>query len=283
MEAPPQSLNMKHVQRRFDRAANTFDRADYVHRHAFEGLCERLEPLRISPNWILDLGAATGAGSRALGKRYRKARIVSGDLSMPMLRRARAARGLLSKAREVRMDARRLPLRDGSMDLVIANMLLPWIDDLPCCLQEVGRVLQKGGVFAFATLGPGSFAPLRRNDSSETCLHAFADMHDVGDALVRAGLADPVVDVDRLTITWPDAAAIRRDHVASGGGNARRDRAATLTGRARHADVLDLFRRDDDFAAELEIIYGHAWGTGPRSEGGEFHIDATAIGRRPDR
>ena len=88
MEAPPQSLNMKHVQRRFDRAANTFDRADYVHRHAFEGLCERLEPLRISPNWILDLGAATGAGSRALGKRYRKARIVSGDLSMPMLRHA---------------------------------------------------------------------------------------------------------------------------------------------------------------------------------------------------
>lgn len=283
MERPPQELNAQHVQRRFDRAASTFGRADYVHRHAFEGLLERLDPLRISPDWILDLGAASGAGSRLLGKRYRKARIVSGDLSMAMLRQARDARGFLSKAREARMDARQLPLLDGSIDLVVANMLLPWIDDLPGCLREVGRVLRKGGVFTFATLGPGSFEPLRRVDGSETRLNAFADMHDVGDALVQAGLADPVLDVDRLTITWPDIAAIRRDHVASGGGNTRRDRAATLTGRSRLADVLDALRRDDGFAADIELVYGHAWSTGPRAEAGEFHIDAGAIGRRPGR
>jgi malonyl-CoA O-methyltransferase len=283
MERPPQQLNAQHVLRRFDRAASTFDQADYVHRHAFSGLSERLEPLRISPAWILDLGAATGAGSRALGKRYRKARIVSGDLSMEMLRRARNARGFLSKAREVRMDARQLPLQDGSIDLVVANMLLPWIDDLPGCLREVGRVLCKGGVFTFATLGSGSFEPLRQVEDGETRLNRFADMHDVGDALVQAGLADPVLDVDRLTITWPDIAAIRRDHVASGAGNTRRDRAATLTGRSRLKDALDTLRRDGGFAAEIELVYGHAWGTGPRPDAGEFRVDANAIGRRPGR
>ena len=283
MERPPQALNPRHVQRRFDRAAGTFERADYVHRHAFGGLLERLDPLRISPDWILDLGAATGTGSRALGKRYRKARIVSGDLSTAMLRRARDARGFLSKAREVRMDARQLPLLDGSIDLVVANLLLPWIDDLAGCLREVGRVLRKGGVFTFATLGPGSFEPLRQVNSGETRLNAFADMHDVGDALVKAGLADPVLDVDRLTITWPDIAAIRRDHVAAGAGNTRRDRAMTLTGRSRLAEVLDALRRDGGYAADIELVYGHAWGTGPRPEAGEFRIDANAIGHRPGR
>ena len=98
---------------------------------------ERLEPLRISPATILDLGAATGSGSRALGKRFRQARIISGDISMPMLQRARAARRMFSKAREVQLEASRLPLRDDSVDLVVANMLLPWVDDLPGCLQEV--------------------------------------------------------------------------------------------------------------------------------------------------
>jgi malonyl-CoA O-methyltransferase len=244
---------------------------------------ERLEPLRISPATILDLGAATGSGSRALGKRFRQARIISGDISMPMLQRARAARRMFSKAREVQLEASRLPLRDDSVDLVVANMLLPWVDDLPGCLQEVSRVLRKGGVFAFATLGPGSFAPILNVEGDESRMHAFADMHDVGDALVRAGLAEPILDVDRLTVTWPDLAAIRRDHVASGGGNASRGRVATLTGRTRLDGMLELFRREGGFAAELELVYGHAWGTGPRTRDGETRIAPEAIGRRPLR
>ena len=273
MQAQVQQLDWRHVRRRFDRA-------DYVYRHTFDGLMERLEPLRISPAMILDLGAATGKGSRMLGKRFRRARIVSGDISIAMLRRARAERHLFSKVREVQMDAARLPLRDESVDLVVANMLLPWVENLPGCLQEVGRVLRQGGVFAFATLGPGSFAPIRKIGGGENRMHAFADMHDVGDALVRAGLADPVLDLDRLTVTWPDVAAIRRDHVASGAGNSARGRVATLTGRARLAEMLDLFRSGEGFAAELELVYGHAWGVGPRAPVGEFRIDANAIGPR---
>jgi malonyl-CoA O-methyltransferase len=278
-----QDLVQQHVRRRFDRAAGSFDSADYVFRHAFDGLMDRLEPVRIEPAVILDLGASTGSGSRALGKRFRRARIISGDISAAMLRRARASRRLFSRPREVQMDARRLPLRDDSVDLVVANMLLPWIDDLPACLGEVNRVLVTGGVFAFSTLGPGSLAPIRDTAGPHVRLHAFADMHDVGDALVRAGLADPVIDVDRLTITWPDAAAVRRDHVASGGGNSARGRIATLTGRDRLAALLDPFRRDGGLAAELELVYGHAWGTAPRTRDGEVRIQADGIGRRSRR
>jgi malonyl-CoA O-methyltransferase len=283
MENPPRHLNRRHVERRFDRAAATFDRGDYVHRYAFDGLLERLEPLRVDPEWILDLGAATGTGSRALAKRFRRARVISGDLSMRMLQQARASRRLFSKGREVRMDAARLPLRDGSADLVVANMLLPWIDDLAGSLGEVNRVLDRGGVFAFATLGPGTFEPLRQVATGETRLHTFADMHDVGDAMVRAGLSDPVLDVDRLSVTWTDLDSIRRDHVASGAGNAALDRTATLTGRARLADTLERFRQGDGFAAELELVFGHAWGSGTRPGAGEFHVDANAIGRRSGR
>ena len=230
MERPPRQLDKRHIVRRFDRAAEVFDQGDYVHRHAFDGLLERLDPLRVDPDWILDLGAATGTGSRALAKRFRRARIISGDLSTSMLLRARRSRRLFSKAREARMDAARLPLRDASVGLVVANMLLPWIDDLAGSLGEVNRVLERGGLFAFATLGPGTLEPLRQTTAEETQVHPFADMHEVGDAMVKAGLSDPVLDVDRLTVTWNDIEAIRRDHVASGGGNVAVDRASTLNG-----------------------------------------------------
>ena len=144
-------------------------------------------------------------------------------------------------------------------------MLLPWIGDLPACFSEVARVLKPGGVFAFATLGPDSLGEFRELLESPDAVVDFPDMHDVGDAAVRAGLADPVLDIDRLTVTYTDGGKLVGD--LSAAGASRQLEEATLAGRA------------GGWSLQFELVYGHAWGTGPRQDPGEFRIDPSAIGQ----
>jgi malonyl-CoA O-methyltransferase len=279
-------LRHRDVIRRFDRTAPGFDAADFVHRRCFDGLIERLAPLVIAPAMILDLGCATGSGSRQLARHYRKSRIISLDASAAMLKICRRKRSRFSRLREVQADAVRLPLLTGSIDLVFANLLLPWIDELPACMAEVARVLKNGGVFAFSTLGSGSLAELRDAWSDgDSYLHVndFADMHDVGDALLQSGLAEPVLDVDRLTVTFSDIDAMLRDLTACGARNALSGRRQTLTGKDRFRDAERRLLRGSDsgqLSLQLEIVFGHAWGTGPRPLEGELYVSPESIGRR---
>lgn len=269
MRLDPGRLSSDDVRRRFDNAAPTFDDADYVHRATCDGLIERLAPVAVTPGVVVDLGAATGRGGDTLHKQYPGAKIVSVDVSRQMLQIASRSRGLFSRYRPVAIqaDARSLPLQSGCADLVFANLLLPWIDEPVDCFAEVARVLRKGGVFAFSTLGPDSLADLKE----QLPVHDFPDMHDVGDALVRAGLSDPVLDVDRLRVTFRKAAGLVDDLFASGACSGDRD--------DLEAGIADA-GEGQDWALNLELVFGHAWGVGPRTAGGEFHVDAGAIGRR---
>ena len=278
-------LRRRDLRRRLDRAAVHFDDADFVHRTSFAGLMERLEPMLISPSHILDLGAATGAGSRRLNKSFRQARVVSLDLSEPMLRIAKSRRSMFSKTREIRAEATRLPLQTGSIDLVVANMLLPFIDDLPACFSEVARILKKGGVFAFSTLGPDSLAGLREawcEIDESPHVREFADMHDIGDALLKSTLSDPVLDVDTLAINYRNVDKLFEDISACGARNSLAGRRATLTGKRRILDLREKLLQGSpsgDLEIRLELVYGHAWGTGRRSQPGEYRIEPGSIGR----
>lgn len=279
-------LKVADVQRRFDRAASQFDAADFVQRASFAGLIERLAPVKINPLRILDAGAATGRGSRQLAKMYRGSRVISLDTSARMLQLARKKKPFLSKQTELQGDVMRLPLQTGSVDLVFANQLLPWVSDLPACLIEIARVLKPGGVFAFAALGPDTLQELRgawMADEDYSHVNLFPDMHDIGDAMVRAGLADPVLDVDPLFVTYRDLATLYRDLTSNGARNSLSNRRKTLTGKSRFRAMekaLGAGFRDGQLSLKLEVVYGHAWGTGPRAGTGEFRVDPASITRR---
>ena len=240
----------------------------------------------MQPGRILDLGSALGAGSRQLAKRFRRARVVSIDTSARMLEGARDQRGWFSRVREVQADVRRLPLPSASIDLVFANMLLPFIDDVSGCLGEVARVLRKDGVFLFSSLGPASLSELRAAWAGiDDGLHVrdFADMHILGDAVVAAGLRDPVLDVDNLCVTYRDTDALFRDLTAAGARNSLQARRQSLTGKARLARFREHLRGDQQnglLHLDLELVYGHAWGGGAVPVPGEFHLAPGDIGRR---
>ncbi len=283
----PPALVFRDVQRRFDRVASRFDDADFIHRVTFDELLHRLLPVKIQPRNILDLGCATGTGNRQLARRFRGSHLISLDASFAMLQRVkRRRRSLFLKPSALQGDAARIPLKDESVDLVFANMLLPWIDDLPACLLEVTRVLRKDGLFAFATFGPDSLSEIREawhSIDEDWHVNAYPDMHDIGDALVRASFRDPVLDVDHLTVTYRDTNALYRDLSSAGARNCLFGRRRSLTGKNRFEtmDKLLVERMTDDvLSLRLELVYGHAWSSGPRAPDGEFHIDPTLISRR---
>ena len=265
------------VRQRFDAAATSFDDADFVHRSTFDGLLDRLAPVVIERGLVLDLGAASGTGSELLAGTFSKSRVLSVDVSGQMLARAAGKRKLFSKTRQVQADALQLPLPNHSVDLVFANLLLPWITDIAACFSEVNRVLRKDAVFAFASLGPDSMKEFREavghlDVPMEIC--TFPDMHDVGDALVGAGLRDPVLDVDRLQLTWSSFDKMLDDLVACGA-----IRRPPADGKAL-AGNFPGGGQAGQFALELELVFGHAWGSGQRPRAGEFRVEPGAIGRR---
>lgn len=277
------------LRRRRDRAARLSDESGFVHRRTMDGLIERIEPMALNPERILEIGCGTGALSRTLARRWRRSRIVAMDLSATMLAASRRLRSRFSRIREVQASAPQLPFAEGSFDLVISNLGLTAPQRMPAAFVEIARVLRVEGLFLFASLGPDSLQEIRRawqKVDDDLHVQAFADMHDVGDALVRSGLRDPVLDVEELGVTYAAPADLYRDLSLSAARNAVAGRRSTLTGRQRYRRfeaALEENATDGRFAVSLELVFGHAWGSGPRRPPGEFGIDPGSIGRRAPR
>jgi malonyl-CoA O-methyltransferase len=166
--------------------------------------------------------------------------------------------------------------------------MLQWCEELDKPLAEVRRVLKPGGLFAFTTLGPDTLQELRASWAAvddDSHVNRFLDLHDVGAALVRAGFAEPVLDVERLQLTYPDTLALMRDLKAIGAQNATRGRPRGLTGRRRMEKMrasYEAFRLDARLPASFEVLYATAWGAdAPRAAAsGDVLIAADSIRRR---
>jgi malonyl-CoA O-methyltransferase len=282
------TLNLRDVRRRFDKAAASFDSADFVHAVTRKGIFERLLPLVVDAKRVLDLGSATGGAGVQLRKHFGRAHIVSLDISHNMLSKSRRKRERFSFSRSsfVQANASALPFKDQSIDFVFSNLLLPFVDKPELIFGEVARVLQKGGVFAFATLGPDSLLEIRRawrRVDDHVHVNRFLDMHDVGDALVRSGLRDPVLDVDRLSVHYDDATRLFADLTSVGARNTLQQRNRSLVGKQHFNRMLDALAGDSGggkIKLDLELVYGHCWGGGARMGPENYTIDASNISRR---
>ena len=276
-------LNEMHVRRRFDRAARTFDDADFVHAVTRDGLMQRLAPLLVDAKTVIDLGAATGSANRLLLKRFRGAQLVAVDRSHNMLLKCKEKKSWLAKAHFLQARAARLPLADSCVDVVFSNLMLPSVGEPEAVFREVSRVLRKDGVFAFSTLGPDSLKEISRAwQSVDDGGHVvpFSDMHDIGDGLVRAGLRDPVLDVDRLGVHYEAGDKLFADLGAVGARNCLADRSQALTGKNRFGSMQKALASgtgDARISLNLELVYGHCWGTDGPLEPGTHRIDASSI------
>ena len=253
----------------FDRAAADYDRVAVLQREVGARLLERLDYIRLQAHSIVDVGAGTGHLSKDLSRRYKQARVIAVDIAPNMLRAARRNAGTLArlcgKHAFVCGDAERLPLANQSADLIFSNLTLQWCNQLDGAFAEFRRVLKPGGLLLFSTFGPDTLRELREAwASADHAQHvnAFIDMHDIGDALLRAAFSDPVMDVERLTLTYGDVQQLMRELKTLGARNANAGRARGLTGkgalRAMTA-AYEKLRRDGVLPATYEVVYGLAW------------------------
>jgi malonyl-CoA O-methyltransferase len=254
----------------FDRASASYESAAGLQARVAAELLERLAVFAFEPRVVLDLGAGTGRVTRELRRRYRRALVIALDLAPGMLREARRHQQLWRRFERVCADALRLPLADASVDVVFSSLMLQWCQPLDTALAECRRVLKPDGFFAFSTFGPDTLHELRGAWASAdgyNHVNHFVDVHEVGDALVRAGLMEPVLDVDRVEVSYPDALSLMRDLKAIGAHNVTAGRPRALVGRARlkrMQDAYEAFRRDDRLPATYEVIYGASWGAAGR-------------------
>jgi malonyl-CoA O-methyltransferase len=286
-QAGPPLLDRAAIRRYAARASAGYDGFAVLAAELRGQMQDRLEWIAFTPEAVLDLGCGTGHGAAALATRWPLARVVALDASPAMLVQA-GARDAGGRIERVLADAEATPFPDASFDLVFSNLMLPWCEDIDAVFAEVARILRPRGLFTFTTVGPDTLGELRaawRSADTASHVHPFTDMHNLGDGLVRAGFAEPVLDVSRFTLTYPDADTLMRDLRATGAQNATSGRARGLTGRGpmeAMAAAYEEFRIGGTLPASVEVVFGQAWGALGRGErnDGEFAFPVSAIGRR---
>lgn len=251
-----------------DRAAAALEAHDFLLREVAERLADRLEDVTRKFPRALDLGCHGGALAGILGRRGGIETLVQCDLSEAMARRARR-----NGRPTLVADEEALPFAPGSFDLVVSNLTLHWVNDLPGCLLQIRQILKPDGLFLATMLGGGTLGELRgvlleaelaEAGGASPRISPFADVRDAGGLLQRAGFGLPVVDSDMLTVRYADILALMRDLRGMGETNAvlERDvrpprravlaRAAELYS-ARHADA------EGRLPASFQVIYLTAW------------------------
>jgi malonyl-CoA O-methyltransferase len=260
-----------------DRAVRRLAAADappWLHGEVARRLGERLALVRARPAKLLDWSPFLGSGAAVLQQMHPQAeRLVVEPHPALVARAAGATRGgWLARLRQGPAP-RGVDLAapgDMRVGLVWSNMALHAVADPPELLAEWERILAADGFVMFSCLGPGTLPELRALYAAQGWgppTQAFIDMHDLGDMLVHAGFADPVMDQEVLTLTWADADALLAELRALG-GNAAPGRCAGLRTprwRARLASALAAQAGPDGrIALRFEVVYGHAFKAPPQ-------------------
>lgn len=270
-------VDRQQVGRRFSRVAATYGEGDFFVREVDRRMQERLDYVNLQPKRILDLGCSRGGSFSGLAARYPAADLIGLDISPAMLSAGRTPRanwqrwlGIGRNGDPLRLaaDAANLPLASRSAAMVWSNLLLHWLDDPIPALAEAHRVLEVGGLLMFSTLGPDTLRELRAAFADGYAhTQRFADMHDLGDMMVGCGFADPVMDMEVITLTYDDLDAMLADLRAAGSACAMKARRHGLTGRNAWETAQAAYegmRREGRLPATFEVIYGHAWKAAPK-------------------
>lgn len=251
-----------------DRSAANYDSTDFFFAETRERLLERLSLITLEADAVLDLGAGTGGAAEALLARFPDALVAELDWSEAMLS-ANPSRN----TERICADAHRLPLAEASVDIVFSNMLLPFCVEPARVFAEARRVLRVPGLLLFNTLGPDTLREVRaawRQADTAAHVHEFADMHNVGDALVEAGFREPVMDTERLTVTYRSVSKIVEDLRAVGATNLHAARRRGLTSPRRWDTMVAALESgrtaDGTLPLSFELVTGQAW-TAPEGPG----------------
>lgn len=260
------ALNQQTIIRHFNRAAPTYDQTAALAQAIGQQMLQRMELIRAQPQTILDLGGGTGQFTRQLRQRYPKAEVINADIAPRMLAVSQKKSGWFKRPQHICAAAEQLPLVNQSIDFVFANLTLEWCIHLEQALTEIKRVLKPNGLFMFSTLGPDTLTELRQcwqQVDTHLHVHAFLDMHDLGDKLIQLHFMDPVLDIEYFTLTYTTAEQLMQELKQTGSSNALTQQTAALTAKNKLQQCINYYEKfrnaQNLLPATFEVVYGHAW------------------------
>lgn len=280
-------ISVARVQRLFENTSRC-DPSQFLRREIASRMYERLSLIKILPERVLDAGCGEGDDLKVLAQTFPSAELLGMDISPAMLRQAQnrgqgsnsLVRDLLRRAKQTLLksssikcacaDFSELPLPHASVNMLWSNLALHWHPQPHKVIREWARVLRTEGLLMFSAFGPDTLLQLREAYSSiglAPPVLPFVDLHDYGDMLVEAGFADPVMDMEKLNITYSSADKLLAD-VRALGGNPLSERRTGLVGRQRWNELrraLEQQKRvNEQISLTVEVIYGHAFLPQPR-------------------
>lgn len=294
-------INTEHVLRQFKRRGD-LEEAQFLYGEVARRMDERLRLVRLTPTCMLDAGCGAGAQIARLHARYPQAQFIGQDHNPALLELAQQRvkhvfphgwrqwlgrlQGHPPAATWIQSDLAHSSLEPESIDLVWSNLALHWHPAPHEVLQEWARIIRPNGLVFFSCFGPATMQELRQalvQAQLSTVTPSFVDMHDFGDLLIEKGFADPVMDQEVLTLTYPTPEKLLQDVQILGGNPAigRRAGLTTRHWRQRLLDALEQQRQPDGrLHLTIEVAYGHAWRSAVRrGQAGETRISVSAIQR----
>lgn len=237
-------------------------KAAFLAREVAQEMLNRLKLMKLRPRQIVDLGCGAGTEAQALAQCYPEAQVCGIDLAQSFLQYGKKQSG--KELTWVVADSQILPLRGDSVDLIFANLLLPWVNGPTALLREWRRILRPNGLLLFSCLGPATFNEWQTIENA-AFLPSLVDMHHVGDSLLTEGFADPVLEMENLTLTYRSQEQLQAELAHSG------------MSPFMAVGEVNLPSCDGIFPVTFEVVYGHAWC--PAMKG--FRPDDQGVARIP--
>lgn len=252
-----------------DRAAPSYDDHAFLFMEGADRLCDRLADIKRDFSQALDLGCHMGEVGAALSGAQKVQSIFQADLSPAFAARARDSNERPAAA----SDEEALPFAVGSLDLVISNLSLHWVNDLPGALSQIRMALAPDGLLLASVFGVETLRELKDSLAKAEIelegglsprISPFADVRDLGSLLQRAGFALPVVDTETITVRYSDPFRLLSDLRGMGESNAVLERRRTPMRRstlmAAMSHYMDEYADDDGrVPATFQILTMTAW------------------------
>ncbi len=265
MSDPMNVFDRQAVRAHRNRVAAGFTEFDFLFRETADRLADRLLDIAREFPLAVDIGCHEGGLRQAVMASGRIGALVQSELSEAMAHRVDGP--------IVVADEEALPFAESQFDLAVSNLSLHWVNDLPGTLLQIRNILKPDGLFLAATLGGDTLTELREclmaaeielRDGASPRVSPFLEIRDAGALMQRAGFALPVIDSDKITVTYENAFKLLADLRGMGETDAAMARPRGFTRKALFLRMAEIYQEryagpDGRIAATFEVIWLHGW------------------------
>ena len=257
------------IRKSFSKAAKTYAEHAVVDAEIQQRLIERLEVVKKTPEVVLDLGCGLATSLSSIKQLWPECQVVGMDVALPMLKQGKVDELVESGGHRLCGDAHAIPLASESVDVIFSNFLLPWILNLDLGFSEMRRILKPDGMIVLSTFGLDTLHELKQSAwevDGQAHVNDFMEIREIGDRMLAVGFLNPVLDIDRLTLTYSNVSGLLKDLKLTGNGNMRKDRQQTLTAKGfipKLEERYETYRENGMLPATYEIVYAMAWSPAP--------------------